>query len=172
MRPIMSTFTCLFLAVTIVTGQSKKTEKMMQDYLAFYFPATGESFYEITFDWGSYTFITGAGPDDELHPDSEPYRGFVTARPSPLNSDEGEMPSFLITPKGEVWVHQEQEGEIPEYNSREEKVVEKDKYGTTTTTTTIQSPLEPLVDHFKEHPEGWNKYGVIQVGKKSKFVSK
>lgn len=152
----------IFLGVAlfakIFSANAQGTEKMMQKYITFYYPTTNSSFYEIAFDWGIYNIVTGEAPDVHVHADSEPYKGFITMRPSVLsNSKEGNLPSYLIDKDGNVWIHQETENEIPQHSNREEVV----KEGSMTSTTTINSNLEPLVDHFKVHPELWKKYGTV-----------
>jgi len=147
---------CLLLA-----GCSKTEDEQMQEYIEFYYPTTGEFTYEILFDWGTYVITTGAGMDEELHPDSEPYKGYIVMRPSPKDeSTAGAHLTYLITPDATVWTNGT--ADIADVNTREEVVTEKTEYGTSTQTTTIQSPLEPVVDHFKANKEAWTQYGVLE----------
>ena len=45
--------------------------------------------------------------------------------------------------------------------SREEIVTKETDYGTSTNTTTINSTLEPVVDHFRTNKSDWQKYGKL-----------
>ena len=143
-------------------GCSKTVESQMQEYLVFYFPSSGTFFYQIAFDWGDYTIETGASADEELHPDSELYRGYITARTSLSVTPEGEkLHTYLVTPKGDVWITDAKD--IPETKTRQEVVEEKTEYGTSTSTTTINSSSEPVIDYFFSNKDNWKKYGVIQT---------
>jgi hypothetical protein len=144
-----------------LTGCTKTVESQMQDYLEFYYPTSGIYNYQISFEWGDYTIDTGASADEDLHPDSELYRGYITARTSILTTPEGEkLHTYLVTPKGEVWITDA--GDIPETKTRQEVVIEKTDGGTSTSTTTINSSSEPVIDHFLNHKEAWKKYGTLK----------
>ncbi|MDZ7736087.1 MAG: hypothetical protein U5P41_08280 [Gammaproteobacteria bacterium] len=83
------------------------------------------------FDWGEYLITTHAKPDEQVHPDSEPYRGYITLRPSANVDEKGQsLFIYLVTPEGDVWRHAN-DGSIPESTVREEIV----KEGSMTTTT-------------------------------------
>ena len=46
------------LAVILLTGLvscAKTVETQIQKYLEFYFPSSGTYYYQIDFDWGTYT---------------------------------------------------------------------------------------------------------------------
>jgi len=140
---------------------SKTVESQMQEYLEFYYPTSGTNYYQIAFAWGDYIIDTGASADEELHPDSELYRGYITARTSSATTPEGEkLYTYLVTPKGEVWITDA--NDIPENKSRQEVVIEKTDSGTSTSTTTINSTSEPVIDHFLNHKEAWKKYGTLK----------
>lgn len=151
----------LLLAGLIVLGLgacgSKSTQDQIDEYLAFYYPTTGDFFYQIIFDWGEYLIITHAKPDEQVHPDSEPYRGYITFRPS-ADVDEKGQPLFiyLVTPRGDVWRHAN-DGSIPETIVREEIVTE----GSMTTTTTIDSPSEPVIQDYLHNPQNWQRYAQL-----------
>ena len=151
-------------AVIIIAGLmgcSKTVESQMQEYLEFYYPTSGIYYYQINFEWGDYMIDTGASADEELHPDSELYRGYITARTSVAVTPEGEkLYTYLVTPKGEVW--RTDAGDIAETKSRQEVVIEKTDSGTSTSTTTINSTSEPVIDHFLNHKEAWQKYGTLK----------
>ena len=137
---------------------TKTTEQQMNQYIEFYYPTTGEATYEINFDWGYYSIITGAGNEEELSPASEPYRGYITLRPRPNNEEDFKnFSAYLITKNGEVWICK-QANEIAPVKTREEIVVENQS----TSTTTINSPLEAVVDHFNANPSKWESYGTLK----------
>jgi len=159
MSGVLKTFSILFLFILV--SCTKTVETQMQKYLEFYYPTTGTNYYEIAFDWGDYIIDTGASADEELHSDSEPYRGYVTARTSVTATPDGEkLYTYLVTPKGDVWITEAKD--IAESSDRQEVVEEKTDYGTSTSTTTINSTLEPVVDHFLKHKESWKKYGSLK----------
>jgi len=141
---------------------SAATEPMMRRYIEFYYPSTGESTYEIIFEWGLYSVITGPATDEKVHHDAEPYKGYLTMRPAVKEEKSApHFPIYLTTPKGVVWTI-ESYADIPETKSRKEVTVEKGKSGTTTSTVTIESPLEPIIDHFSANPNKWKKYGTLE----------
>ena len=149
------------LFLFMLVSCSKTVETQMQEYLEFYFPTSGIYNYQIAFDWGDYIIDTGASADEELQPDSEPYRGYITARTSVTATPDGEkLFTYLVTPKGDVWITEAKD--IAEASNRQEVVEEKTDYGTSTSTTTINSTLEPVVDHFLKHSEAWKKYGSLK----------
>jgi len=142
-------------------GCTKTVESQMQDYLEFYYPTSGIYYYQINFEWGDYIIDTGASADEELHPDSELYRGYITARTSTAVTPEGEkLHTYLVTPKGEVWITDA--SDIPETKTRQEVVIEKTDSGTSTSTSTINSTSEPVIDHFLNHKDAWKKYGTLK----------
>ena len=147
--------------VTGLTGCSKSVESQMQQYLEFYYPTTGTYFYQIDFEWGSYMIDTGASADEELHHDSELYRGYITARTALATTPQGEkLYTYLVTPKGTVWITDATD--IAESKTRQEVVEEKTTYGTSTSTTTITSSSEPVIDHFLQNKQAWKKYGAMK----------
>ena len=151
----------LILAVGL-TGCSKSVESQIQEYLEFYYPSSGIFFYQIDFDWGSYMIDTGASADEELNPDSELYRGYITARTSAETTPEGEkLYTYLVTPKGNVWITESKD--IPETKTRQEVIEEKTDYGTSTSTTTITSSSEPVIDYFLQNKDAWKKYGTLKT---------
>ena len=157
--PIIVLMLSFFL---LLSGCKKSTEQQMQEYIEFYYPASGQYTYVIDFDWGTYTINTGPGAEEELHAESEPYRGFISIRPDvKQNNLQEKLPVYLVTAKGEVWSNADFE-DIPEIKTRKEVVVKKTESGTSTQTTTIQSALEPVVDHFLKNGESWTKYGVLE----------
>ena len=146
----------------MLADSTQLTEQMMQKYIEFYYPTTSASVYEIAFKWGTYVITTGAGPDEQLHEDSEPYRGYITMRAFiQPGSDVKTLPIYLVTPDGTVWTH-ESTTDIPAETSRDEVTVEKRAYGTSTQTVTIRSGLEPIVDYFKAHKNTWTPYGKVE----------
>jgi hypothetical protein len=149
-----------FIALTILAGCTKSTEEQMKQYIEFYYPTTGEALYEINFDWGMYSIMTGAGNDDELSAESEPYRGYITMRPL-SNDSSNKLPVYLITKEGAVWTF-EFPNEIAPVKTREEVTIEQHGSGTTTNTVTINSPLEAVVDHFASNPSKWKAYGKLR----------
>ena len=154
----ISRWFALTLSYLVVAGCSKSTEDQMREYIEFYYPTTGEYTYEIVFDWGLYVITTSHKPDEQVHPDSEPYKGYIVMRPSPKESSQKEFPLYLITPEGSVWTHAISDA-IAETKTREEVVTEKSGSVTSTSITTINSPLEPVVDHFLSHKEEWKDHG-------------
>ena len=148
----------LTLLCLLVIGCGKSTEEQMREYVEFYYPTTGEYSYDIVFDWGSYVVTTSHKPDEQVHPDSEPYKGYIVMRPSPKERSQNQFPIYLIAPEGSVWTHPVSD-DIPETKTREEVVTEKSGSVTSTSTTTINSPLEPVVDHFLSNKSEWKDYG-------------
>lgn len=135
----------------------KSTQDQIDEYLAFYYPTTGDFFYQIMFDWGNYLITTHAKPDEKVHPDSEPFRGYITFRPSVATDDKGQpLMIYLVTPNGDVWMHAN-DGSIPESTVREEVVEE----GSMTTTTTIDSTSEPVIRDYLQNPGNWQRYAQL-----------
>lgn len=160
----------VFISLFAFWGCTKTVETQMQEYLEFYYPTTGTNNYQIVFDWGNYIIDTGASADEELHPDSKIYRGYITARTNNRQTPDGEkLKTYLVTPKGDVWTTEATD--IPETKARQEVTEEKTDQGTTTTTTTINSSSEPVIDYFLAHKEAWKKYGILKSsdGKKYKL---
>jgi len=150
----------LFSAFFMLLSCSKTVESQMQKYLEFYYPTSGTYFYQIAFEWGEYVIDTGAKEDEEVHTDSEKYKGYITARPSVAATPDGEkLYTYLVTPDGQVFVTSARD--IPETNSRQEVTTEEGAGGTTTSTTTINSSLEPVVDYFLSNNNAWQKYGTL-----------
>jgi len=149
------------LSVFGLLGCTKTVESQMQEYLEFYYPSSGTFFYQIAFEWGDYMIDTGASADEELHPDSELYRSFITARTSSTVTAQGEkLYTYLVTPKGDVWITDVTD--IAETITRQEIIEEKTEYGTSTSTTTINSSSEPVIDHFLKNRGAWTKYGTLK----------
>ncbi len=141
----------------------------MQQYMEFYYPTTGKFFYQITFDWGNYTIDTEVSLDEEVHKKSVVYKGYITMRPNVNKTPEGEeLLIFLITPKGQVWASKD--FSIPESKSRQEVVEEKTEYGKSTSTTTINSTSEPIIDNFLNAKESWSKYGELKSNDGKNFT--
>jgi len=134
----------------------------MHEYIEFYYPSTGGFTYDIIFDWGSYIIVTGPNAEEKLNEDSEPYRGYIVMRPDPNpGGEQKNLPIYLITPEGGVFTKIDN-AEIPELKTREEVIVEKTEYGTSTMTTTLHSPLEPVVDDFLSNRDQWVPYGRVE----------
>ena len=156
-------FISISLLLIFILSCSKTTEEQMQEYMEFYYPTSGEFTYNIVFDWGEYVIFTGAKMEEELHPDSEPFKGFITFRPIVTDASFTEtVPAYIITPEGEVW-KTTQLGLIPEATTREEVIEKKTEYGTSTQTRTITSYSEPLILSFKNNKEIWNRYGTLTL---------
>ncbi len=148
-------------AVLFFISCEKSLQSQIDEYILFYYPTTSQYFYEISFDWGYYIIDTGPALDEVVHKDSEPYKGFITLRPKVTsNAPQEKLATYLITPQGEVW--KTFADDIPESSSREEVVEEKTEYGTSTSTTTINSTMEPVVNHFKTNKNFWQKYANIE----------
>jgi hypothetical protein len=142
--------------------RKKSTIKMVQEYMEFYYPSTGKIRYEIIFDWGEYIITTEDKADADVHMDSKPYLSYITFRPEVAKQWSKQSPSFyIITPEGEVWENVNGQG-IPEVSTRQEVTKERTTHGVTTKTLTIQSTSEPIIDHFRAHPEQWIEYGKLE----------
>ena len=146
-------------ALSVLTGCGKKSEEVqMQQYMEFYYPSTTESTYEIVFDWGQYVISTHTPVSEKVHADAEKYRGYITMRPSAAQPSVGaQKATYLITPEGQVWALADASG-IAASGSREE--ITKD--GGSTSTVTVQSPSEPVIDHFLANPDAWKRYGTVE----------
>lgn len=149
------------ISLLLLIGCDKSVQSQMQQYMEFYYPTTGKFFYEITFDWGTYTIDTEAALDDEVYKDSQPYRGYITMRPNVETTPAGEeLFIFIITPEGEVW--KSQDFSIEQTKTREEVIEETTEHGTSTSTTTINSTSEPIIDRFWANKKAWTKYGELK----------
>lgn len=130
--------------------------------MEFYYPGKSKVTYNIIFDWGEYIITTEDKQDANVHEDSRPYLGYITFRPKVDEQSSQQKQSFyVITPEGEVWVNTTGQG-ISEVAIRQEITEERTKHGITTKTLTIQSISEPIIDHFKAHPEQWTRFGKLQ----------
>jgi hypothetical protein len=163
-------FSVLFLFL-IFYGCTKTTEDQIIEYMEFYYPTSGEFTYNIVFEWGEYEIFTGAKMDAEMHPDSEPFKGFITFRPMVTNSEKaGIVFAYLVSPEGDVW-KTAQFDSIPKSTIRKEVIEEKTEYGTSTQTRTIDSSSEPMILSFKNKKEIWEKYGKLTAeGTTSSFT--
>ncbi len=145
------------------------TDLMLKKYLEFYFPSSGRFIYEIAFDWSTYVITTHRKLDEQPHPDSRKYRGYVTMRPSLPEAEGKPLLHYLATPKGEVWVIRDDAGIVKSRQRREEV-----KSGSMTATTIITSVSEPLIEHFLAQPSKWKKFGRLKInpdGKSSSFIA-
>jgi len=153
----------ILLVFLFLLSCTKTTEEQMQEYIEFYYPTSGEFTYNIVFEWGEYEIFTGAKMEDELHSDSEPFKGFITFRPMVTDASFKEtVPAYLITPEGVVWKTTQLDS-IPESTTRKEVIEKKTEYGTSTQTRTINSYSEPLILSFKNNSKIWEKYGTLTV---------
>jgi hypothetical protein len=161
----------MFNKISGLFSGKKSLKKQMHEYMQFYYPSKSKVTYNIIFDWGEYIITTEDKMTASVHEDSKPYLGYITMRPQMTKQSPDINPSFyLITPNGEVWENTTGK-DIPDYNDRQEITKEKTKYGVTTKTLTFQSVSEPIIDHFKTHPEKWNQYGKLEiVGDKTKLI--
>jgi len=165
-------FINILMLFVFLSSCTKTTEEQMQEYIEFYYPTSGEFTYNIVFDWGEYEIYTGAKMAEELHPDSEPFKGFITYRPIITDGSLTEtIPAYVVTPEGEVW-KTTQFDSIPEPAAREEVIEKKTDYGTSTQTRTITSSSEPLILSFKNNKEIWEKYGTLTVEGNQSFFNK
>lgn len=148
-------------ATFLLAGCEKSLDDQMTEYMEFYYPSSGAFWYDIAFDWGSYLITTHDKLDEEVHPDSERFRGYVTLRPTVAAPAEGLDPKvFLISPQGEVWSI-ERSVDIAKSTTRDEVIVERVQGGTMTQTRTINSESEPVIDHFLANPAAWDRYGTM-----------
>jgi hypothetical protein len=139
--------------------------------MEFYYPTSGKMTYFIKFDWGEYIITTEDKEGTEVHEDSKPYLGYITFRPEIEKQSPKEQPGYyVITPEGIVWENLTGQG-IPKTSQRQEVTSKKTGHGTSTQTITIQSVSEPLIDHFKKHPEQWRHYGILErQGNKTRLI--
>jgi hypothetical protein len=139
--------------------------------MEFYYPTSGKMTYFIKFDWGEYIVTTEDKNGTEVHVDSKPYLGYITFRPKITKQPSKEPPGYyVITPEGIVWENLTGQG-IPKTSERQEITMNKTEYGTSTQTITVQSVSEPLIDHFKAHPEQWRRYGKLDnQGNKTRLI--
>ena len=113
-----------------------RPKDLTRQYLEFYYPVRNQSYYQVTYDWGTCHIIMCGGPDEDVHEDSRPYLGYAVHRPVPRDpARRGEHPTFVVTPQAEVWAHAET-GDIPASSSRQEVTEEKAAHGTSTRTVT------------------------------------
>ena len=158
----------LFISVFAFLSCAKTTDSQMHMYLETYYPTSGTFSYQIAFDWGEYDIHTGANVHEKLSPEAEPYRGFITLRPSVAKTNTNEqLKTYLVTPEGVVWTTIATD--IPATISRKEVLTEKTQYGTSTTTKAITSSSEPVIDHFLTHKDSWKKYGTLNSTDGTKF---
>lgn len=135
----------------------------LRKYMEFYYPSTSKTTYEVLFPWGTYVITTEDPLSAEVHEDSKPYQGYITFRPIVTNSSDQLQPSlFVITPEGEVWENPSGEG-IQKEKQRKEIVTEEHGSGIMTSTTTITSVSEPVIDHFKTNKDQWHRYGNLEI---------
>lgn len=153
----------LCLVALSLAGCARSPQEQVEEYMRFYYPATSENFYDITFDWGRYEIITSDPIGSEVHPDSQPYLGYITMRPHVTGPSGDFKPAiYLITPEGAVWSIAG-DADIAMEKSRDEVTVEESTHGTATTTITHNAPNEPIIDHFKGNPSMWQKYGTLKA---------
>ena len=157
----LKTILAALCATFLLAGCEESLDDQMTEYMEFYYPSSGAFWYDIAFDWGSYLITTHDKLDEEVHPDSERFRGYVTLRPTVTAPGEGLDPKlFLISPQGEVW-SLERSVDIAKSTTREEVTVERVQGGTMTRTRTVNSESEPVIDHFLANPAAWRRYGTM-----------
>lgn len=158
-------------ACGLLAGCSKSLDDQMNEYLAFYYPATTDATYNIIFDWGEYTITAEKPLNEKAHKDSEKYRGYITMRPKVTKPNPELKPVvYLVTPKGAVWTIAPTP-EIAEITKRKEVTVTKRRNSTSTQTTTINSRSEPVIDHFMADKAKWTAYGTLtRSGDKSSLT--
>lgn len=140
---------------------SKNTETQIQKYLAFYYPSGTDTSYEISFEWGVYDIYTTEPAVSGPAGDEARYGGYIIARPTVDRATPGERYwTYLVTPDGKVW-RRIDGGSIPASGHRKKVTVSNDGNATTTTTLTIESPAEPVIDDFLRQPEVWSRYGAL-----------
>ena len=84
-------------------------------------------------------------------------------------TQKSDFPVYLITSKGEVWKTLDTKS-IPENKTRVEIIEEKNEYGASRKTSTINSISEPVIDNFLQNKSVWQKYGMLKTdGKQSSF---
>jgi len=160
----------ILLFFVILSGCTKTTEEQIREYMEFYYPTTGEFTYIIEFEWGEYEIYTNAKMEEEMHVDSEPFKGFITFRPTVTSTAFTEVATaYIITPDGEVWKTVMLDS-IPESTIRKEVIEKKTEYGTSTQTRSINSSSEPLILSLTNNNEIWEKYGTLTFdGDQSSF---
>ena len=165
-------FISILLLFVLLSNCTKTTEEQLQEYMEFYYPTSGEFTYNIIFEWGEYEIFTGAKMNEDLHPDSEPFKGFITFRPIVTDISFTEpVPAFIITPEGKIWKSIQLDS-IPESITRKEIIEKKTDYGTSTQTRTITSSSEPMILSFKNNKDIWVKYGNLTVGESQSNFTK
>lgn len=144
-----------------LSASSKNTENPMRKYLESYYPSTGETRYEIGFSWGSYDiYTTGAALSGSQGNDAR-YAGYIVARPSVARkSGNTRHWTYLVTPGGKVWQRFDN-GDIAVHGHR--KQVRETIAGSVTARSTpcVESPAEPVIDDFLDHPDKWSRYGTL-----------
>jgi len=135
----------------------------LRKYMEFYYPSTSKATYEILFPWGTYIVTTEDTLTSEVHIDSRPYLGYITFRPMVSTPTSQIQPSlFLITPDGIVWEHPFDQ-KIEKEKQRTELIKKEHDAGITTTSMTIISISEPVIDHFKTNKHQWTRYGNLEI---------
>lgn len=151
----------IILACIVLSACGKSLDDQMNEYLAFYYPASGKFSYEIIFDWGKYVIITEEKLDAKVHKNSEKYRGYITMRPEVAKPDPELKPLiYLVTPKGAVWTIPPTTA-IAKVRTRKEVTITRRRSSTSTQTTTINSPSEPVIDYFLAKRNKWSAYGQL-----------
>lgn len=171
---ILKRILVVIAACAFLTGCSKSLDDQMNEYLAFYYPATTDATYNIVFEWGEYVITAEKPLNKKAHKDSEKYRGYITMRPRVTKpSPELKPVIYLVTPKGAVWTIAPT-SEIAKLKKRKEITVTRRPGSTSTQTTTINSPSEPVIDHFMANKAKWSKYGTLtrSGGKSSLTLAK
>lgn len=148
-------------ACAFLSGCGKSLDDQMNEYLAFYYPATTDATYDIIFDWGQYIITTEKPLGTKVHKDSERYRGYITMRPDVTKPNPELKPViYLVTPMGAVWTIPPTP-DIAATRKRKEVTVTRRPGTTSTRTVTINSPSEPVIDHFVANKARWRKYGTL-----------
>lgn len=149
----------ILVAVLLCAGCWQDAEsRLINKYLAFYYPTTGNYTYEIVHDNGSWLIHTGHDVQADTHPDSQPYRGFIVMRAQKDGTIAGaESTVYLITPDGAVWTRAD-DGSIPAWTERLETQVTETAASTSVLETRIRSFSEPVIDDFLANPEAWQHY--------------
>ena len=159
MKPLR--IAAILLACTLLSACGKSLDDQMNEYLAFYYPASGKFSYDIIFDWGKYIIITEDKLDAEVHRDSEKFLGYITMRPEVATPDPELKPLiYLVTPKGAVWTIPPTTA-IAKVSNRKEVTVTRRRSSVSTQTTTINSPSEPVIDYFLTNRKKWSAYGQL-----------
>jgi hypothetical protein len=159
---LASCFVALGLGALLAGCSEMTTEQKMQKYMESYYPSSGDNLYEVAFDWGAYVIKTEAVGGAAAQGVNTAYRGYIVMRPRPkAKSTEQGLAVYLINPKGEVWKTGAL-AEIPLSKQRDEVVVIKEGNSTSTSTKTIHSVSEPVIDHFLDKKSQWRRHGVLE----------